>query len=52
MLSIACSQGWFDALRLEVTTKNITVTVVHPGPVNTPFQPKALTGDITLVGWQ
>ena len=42
-------QGWFDALRSELGTRPITVTMVCPGPVFSNITEHAFTGKIGQV---
>lgn len=49
MISDAASkhalQGYFDCLRIELSPRNISVTMVSPGYISTQLSVNALTGD-------
>ena len=45
-------QGYFDALRIEKMARNITVTLLCPGPVFTNFLADSFTGKTGEVSWQ
>jgi len=39
--------GYFESIRIELFTRNITVTIVCPGPVDTELFEKSLTSSLT-----
>jgi hypothetical protein len=44
-------QGYFDALRIEKMTSNITVTLLCPGPVFSNFLAESFTDKLGEVSW-